>query len=86
MLACVLLCFQCILINLVVVVKARLKYFNKEFMAQFTTEHVKNIGEGSFPAPGGFPDTGNGIYADKLSYEEWLNFNLAIRVHQNFVE
>ena len=29
---------------------------------------------------------GNGIYSDKLPYEHWYKFNLAIRVHHNFVE
>ena len=24
---------------------------------------------------GGYPDMGNGVYADKLSYEQWVSFN-----------
>ena len=35
---------------------------------------------------GGFPDSGEGRYAQKLPYESWIRFNNAQRVHQNFVE
>jgi len=34
----------------------------------------------------GFPDTGNGRYSDKLSFEDWYTFNCWQRTHQNFVE
>ena len=37
-------------------------------------------------ATGGFPDCGEGRYAEKLSYPDWIKFNNAMRVHQNFVE
>ena len=40
----------------------------------------------STPANGGFPDNGNGWYADKLPYATWYTLNNANRVHQNFVE
>ena len=36
--------------------------------------------------PGGYPDMGEGRYADKLGYYEWLKFNNAQRSHYNFVE
>ena len=29
---------------------------------------------------------GNGLYADKLSYKDWVQFNLSQRSHKNFVE
>ena len=35
---------------------------------------------------GGYPDCGNGIYADKLSYEDWYKFNKKQRGHLNFLE
>ena len=37
-------------------------------------------------ARGGYPDHGDGRYAMKLGYKQWVEFNNAIRVHQNFVE
>ena len=82
----VILCMECLLTSLFVVVKARMKYFTLPFMEQFETLHKSNIGEGSAPAPGGYPDMGNGLYADKLPYHHWYRLNLAMRVHQNFVE
>ena len=36
--------------------------------------------------PGGFPDSGCGFYADKLSYKEWYELNNVLRVHSNFIE
>ena len=35
---------------------------------------------------GGFPDCGDGRYSQKLPYADWVKFNNAMRVHQNFVE
>ncbi len=35
---------------------------------------------------GGYPDCGNGVYADKLTYEEWFRFNKVNRGHLNFLE
>lgn len=29
---------------------------------------------------------GSGVYSQKLSYKDWFNFNIAQRVHLNFVE
>ena len=29
---------------------------------------------------------GTGLYSSKLSYENWYNFNNAVRAHQNFLE
>ena len=38
------------------------------------------------PAAQGYPDQGNGIYADKLDFIDWFKFNSSQRVHQNFTE
>jgi len=38
------------------------------------------------PAKGGYPDCGNGVYSQKLSYKQWFDFNLAVRTHMNFIE
>ena len=55
-------------------------------MEQFKEEHQKAFGEDSVPAPGGFPDCGDGRYSEKLSYKDWIEFNNAQRVHQQFTE
>jgi len=79
------ICFECFMVGLVLVGKARGKHFNKDFMAQFDKEH-----EEAFPgqkAPvGGHPDAGDGRYSEKLPYKSWIEFNNAWRAHQNFVE
>merc|ERR1719506_581888 len=35
---------------------------------------------------GGAPDSGNGYFADQLSYKEWYEFNRAQRIHLNMFE
>merc|ERR1712032_851230 len=35
---------------------------------------------------GGFPDCGDGRYADKLTYAEWIRYCNFFRAHNNFVE
>ena len=35
---------------------------------------------------GGYPDNGNGLFSDQLSYKEWYNFQLAQRSASNFLE
>ena len=53
--------------------RIRSKVFSKEFMSQFDQQHQEAFGT---PATvGGYPDTGNGYYADKLSYKDWYVFN-----------
>ena len=64
--------------------KIRQKVFNAEFMSQFDQEHQEAFGS---KAPvGGYPDSGNGYYADKLSYEHWYEFNNWQRAHYNLLE
>lgn len=38
------------------------------------------------PDKGGYPDMGNGVYADKLTYEQWFHFNVRQRAYLNFLE
>ena len=85
LLGCVILCIECFAMGMVAVAPRRMKHFNKEFMAQFNDEHEKAF-PGTKPAPGGFPDCGDGRYAAKLSYGDWVHFTNGMRVHQNFVE
>lgn len=85
LLAGTILCIECFVISLVVVVPARMRTFTKEFMNQFNEEHKKFFPD-SEPSVGGWPDAGDGRYSDKLPYKQWVEFNNAQRVHQNFVE
>ena len=80
------LAVESILVQYATVVPARLKHFNVEYVSQFQQEHQANFGADTLPTQGGFPDTGNGWYADKLEYKQWYEFNNAMRVQQNFVE
>ena len=34
----------------------------------------------------GYPDHGDGMYGDLLSYEQWFNFSNGQRGHKNFLE
>ena len=63
------------------VVPARTKAFNAEFMKQFEEQHAVECSGESKPAVGGWPDNGDGRYSDKLSYRAWFEFNNAQRVH-----
>ena len=84
-----LLSLECFLVGFIASLSARLKHFTggKEgFMKQFKYEHQAAFGPKASLAQGGFPDTGNGLYADKLPYKAWFEFNNCMRVHHNFVE
>lgn len=68
---------------------ARRKAFSDNFMSQFMDEHREahaHLTEPVLEPVNGFPDTGNGRFAEKLTYKEWYEFNNAQRVHMNFVE
>lgn len=78
--------FQCFVTGFAIAQKKRMKYFNKKFMEENFQEAHKAVG-GDLPLPkGGYPDQGNGRYSDKLTYEQWFDFNNAQRVHQNYTE
>ena len=85
LLACCIICIECFLMGMVAVAPARFSIFNREYMDTFEKEHVEAF-PGTTPATGGFPDCGDGRYAQKLPYKDWMEFNNAMRVHQNFVE
>ena len=77
----VILAFECIVVGFAAVIPARIKHFPVTFLKQFGEEHRAAFGAVNRPEPGGFPDTGNGFYADKLSYKSWFQFNCAWRAH-----
>ena len=49
-------------------------------------ETMKKKGASLKDLANGYPDMGNGRYAEKLSYKEWYDFNRVQRVHKNFLE
>ena len=74
------------MIAFVVVVQARYKTFNKEFMKKICgKEHLEAFPGSKLPEIG-FPDTGSGRYSLKLDYSQWVSFNNQMRVHMNIVE
>ena len=59
----------------------------KAFSGKFLKEKIAEPNNFKFkPAVQGYPDMGNGLYSDQLDFEQWIKFNQAQRVHQNFVE
>jgi len=50
--------------------------FNREFMNKnFKDIHCKETGEMYAPDQG-YPDMGSGLYSEKLTYKQWIEFNL----------
>jgi len=76
---------QCIVIGFIASMGNRKKMFTQEFMEQhFGEDHWKAFG--TRITKDGYPDMGNGRYAQRLSYEDWYNFNNGQRAHYNSVE
>eukprot|EP00353_Schmidingerella_taraikaensis_P014026 CAMPEP_0185578042 /NCGR_PEP_ID=MMETSP0434-20130131/11800_1 /TAXON_ID=626734 ORGANISM="Favella taraikaensis, Strain Fe Narragansett Bay" /NCGR_SAMPLE_ID=MMETSP0434 /ASSEMBLY_ACC=CAM_ASM_000379 /LENGTH=180 /DNA_ID=CAMNT_0028195757 /DNA_START=14 /DNA_END=556 /DNA_ORIENTATION=+ len=85
MLAAGTISFQCLLIGFGAGGK-RGEYFtkNEQIKEKYNEEHQKNF-KTDVPK-GGYPDHGDGLYGDLLSYEQWYNFSLDQRGHKNFLE
>eukprot|EP00128_Syssomonas_multiformis_P014056 Colp12_sorted_trinity150504_noHs@32525 len=69
--------------------RARTRVFSKLFMNSdkmktIQAEHKKAFNENV--SAQGYPDMGNGRYADLLPYKDWVIFNNAQRAHYNYVE
>jgi hypothetical protein len=62
----VMLCLECWLIGFAIPVPARFKAFTADHMEQFTEEY-----KGKKAGRGGWPDGGEGRFADKLEYKAW---------------
>ena len=76
--------FQCLITGFVAG-GTRKRAFNKEFMERnFGEIHFKTFGNEI--GQGGYPDMGNGRYAERLDYKEWYDFNNRQRAHYNFIE
>lgn len=77
---------EMVLIGFFVAGRVRGKVFTSEFMEKnFDREHREATFQ-SIENSEGYPDMGQGKYADKLSYENWLWFGKAQRTHYNFLE
>ena len=81
----------CLLVSLVyvatgyLVTRVRNRFFNQEWLEKnFGAEYEKYF-KTKIPQ-GGYPDDGNGKFAEKLSFGEWHEFNLAARAFNNFTE
>ena len=85
LLACALICAECVVIGVISAIGARSTHFTEQFMQQFQAEHQKAFPE-TKAATLGHPDAGDGRYSEKLPYKSWVEFNNSMSVHQNFVE
>ena len=85
LLVCVLIAFEIIVIGFLIPSFARKKTFTEEWMKEnFGQEHREALNDDIKGQ--GYPDMGNGIYSQKLSYKQWYEFNSAQRAHYNYVE
>lgn len=79
--------FLCLMVGFAFTGPLRKKYFTEEFMSQFSKEHKEAFGDSKkLPVGEGYPDTGSGRYCLKLPYAQWFKFNVAQRLHLNFLE
>ena len=76
---------ECFFLGFFYINSIRGKTFTKDFMKNEFAD-LANVELGRPPANGGYPDTGNGMHTDKLSFDQWFKFNTAMRGHLNFVE
>lgn len=68
-----------------IVYRKRTKFYTKEFMSNnFGELHENNFRQ--LPPTHGYPDQGNGIFANKLTYSQWFEFNCAQRCHFGAIE
>jgi hypothetical protein len=78
--------FQCIMFGFMFPGRVRGKVFTPQFLEQFKDAHQQAFGNTDVTASFGYPDMGNGYYAQKLDYKDWIYFNKAQRVHYNYLE
>ena len=76
--------FQCLLIGFGAGGKRGSIFDHDKIKEKFGDEHQKHFK--SDPPKGGYPDHGDGMYGDMLTYKEWFNFTLDQRGHKNFLE
>ena len=62
------------------------KIFNQDFMEnKFGKEHELGFFGGRIKK-GGYPDCGSGRYTMEAGYRSWFEFNIAQRIHINYME
>ena len=76
--------FQCLLIGFGAGGKRGSLFDHDKIKEKYGEEHQKNFK--ADPPKGGYPDHGDGLYGDMLSYKDWYNFSLDQRGHKNFLE
>lgn len=77
--------FQCFFIGMLIGGRLRRRLFSKDFMEKnFGDMHMQAFG--SQITQDGYPDTGNGKYAQQLDYKDWFEFNVHQRAHYNCLE
>ena len=85
MLVAGLLAFEVIMVGFLGPGRLRGKVFNKSFMEQNFGSMIMGdpvLKRDNFDElKSGYPDMGCGKYSEKLSYEDWVNFNKAQRGH-----
>ena len=64
--------------------KRKALFDHEKIKAKFGEEHQKHFK--TEPPKGGYPDHGDGMYGDMLSYKDWFTFSLDQRGHKNFLE
>ena len=78
--------FQCLTVGVFCAGGKRKEYFmnNEQMKEKYNEEHQKNFKKDVDYE--GYPDHGDGLYGDLLTYEQWYNFTLDQRSHKNFLE
>ena len=76
--------FQCIIVGFLAGGKRGKLFDHEKLKEKFGDEHQKNFK--TDPPKGGYPDHGDGRFADDLSYADWYQFSLDQRSHKNFLE
>ena len=67
----------------VIVFFHRVAIYTRKFLRD-TTEALDD--DKISPAVHGYPDQGNGIYSEHLSFDTWFKFNSSQRIHHNYTE
>ena len=80
-----LISFQCLIIGFTAGGK-RKKLFNdnQEIESKYAGPHYAAFDK--LLPKGGYPDHGNGLYSDLISYMNWYAFNIDQRKHKNYLE
>jgi len=59
------------------------KIFTDEFFAKHFSDQYPNS---QYYPKNGYPDTGSGKFSEKISFQDWIEFNNAQRIHMNYLE